>query len=250
MAQQPSGFQFNNCVGKNSLTASLVYTGANNAINNCTGSSGASGDVYACHSADIYNFTSTSSIAASVSGYADTAIRGTWEVIQARSITLAGTLYNLASWTRGGVSYTQSTTTYNGAETLKFVVDTTYGANNPLFFNWKGWAPPNRTVVFMVPVTKDVAGGTFRLQIVDPTNDPLQVSGAALLAEANMDAAYSANIATPTWMTYAVNFKSTKTNGQPIIVRLLFQYTAAAGNAYASVLPLEQHFGRRSRLVG
>jgi hypothetical protein len=231
-----------NCVSKNSTNTTLGMNIAGTKIYNCT-SAGTASDMGAAFDTELYNSTLTTTTLTSAN------LQPTWSNNQARACTIGGTLYTMYCWTKGGTAYTQSTTVHGARETLRLAVDGTYGANNPIFWNWRTYAPPNQTISFSVVGTKDIVGGTFRLQIIDPTADPLWSSSNAVLAEANMDAAYSANIATPTWGNYTVNYKSTNINGQPVIVRLLFQNTTTSGNAYADVLPIEQSFKKKKMYV-
>jgi len=80
---------------------------------------------------------------------------------------------NYKAWMRGGRIITED-------NKLKFICESN---DYPVFRDYPILAPANRVAKFLIGLTKDTAGISTKLQIIDPSNDPLIDTTATPLAE-------------------------------------------------------------------
>lgn len=85
-------------------------------------------------------------------------------------------LGNFKSWMNGGRIITEN-------NKLKFICESN---DYPVFRDYPILAPANRSIKFQVNALKNFNGGTVKLQIIDPSNDPLIDSTAIPLAEKSL----------------------------------------------------------------
>lgn len=113
---------------------------------------------------------------------------------------------------RGGIMTKQSTTQYDGRDTLQFTHQTnTYGYH--IHRDWNVYAKAGTLVQCQGGARKNYSGGTVKVQIIDPANDPLIVSGAVALAEMSLP-----DVA-DTWAHLCANY--TPTTDKWLILRVI-----------------------------
>lgn len=134
---------------------------------------------------------------------------------------------NYAAWMRGGRIKTDSSlVNANSAKSLKFICE---NADAPVFKDYDVLLPANKSVKIKVNSQKDFTGGTVKLQLIDPANDPLIDDEASPLNEITMQDVQSA------WKEYGIIYKSTVAKQAKI--RIISQNTS--GNVWFDVSNIE-----------
>ncbi|MCE7699745.1 MAG: hypothetical protein K8E24_013340, partial [Methanobacterium paludis] len=129
-------------------------------------------------------------------------------------------LGNYKAWMKGGKIETD-----NGK--LKFICES---FDYPVFRDYDVILPANKTVKFKVASQKDFTGGTVKLQLIDPANDPLIDNEATPLNEITMPDTKDV------WQQFGLAYKSTI--AKPLKLRLLTQNVS--GNVWFDVTDIEQ----------
>jgi hypothetical protein len=131
---------------------------------------------------------------------------------------------NYKAWMRGGRIITEN-------NKLKFICES---ADYPVFRDYIIQAPANRTIKFLIGLTKDTAGIVSKLQIIDPSNDPLIDSTATPLAESTaQDTTDNQQI--------GVAYKST--TPKQLILRILCQNSE--GNVIIDTTRIDQSLAKK-----
>jgi hypothetical protein len=150
--------------------------------------------------------------------------------MQIESFDHGGVPGDYRNYSIGGYALSQATLTYlSHAQALRFVCQSAF---YPVYRDYVVNFPANRKLRFQVPMQKDFSGGTMKIQIIDPANDPLRAPGSAVLAETS-----KADI-TGTWEVVEVAY--TSTYARPLIVRIIAM--VASGNAYFDTTWMENRF--------
>lgn len=114
---------------------------------------------------------------------------------------------------------------------LKFICES---ADYPVFRDYIIQAPANRTIKFLIGLTKDTSGILTKLQIIDPSNDPLIDSTATPLAESTAQNNINAQ-------QLGVAYKST--TSKQLILRILCQNSS--GNVTIDTTRIDQILAKR-----
>ena len=109
---------------------------------------------------------------------------------------------------------------------------TCQSASYPVFRDYIINAPANRTIKFLIGLTKDTSGILSKLQIIDPANDPLIDSSATPLTEVT-----AVNNTNPQQLGIAYKSATAK----QLILRVLCQNST--GNVLIDVTKIEQAMG-------
>lgn len=131
---------------------------------------------------------------------------------------------NYRAWCKGGKIVTE-----NGK--LKFICESN---DYPVFRDYLILAPSNRTIKFLIGLTKDTANISSKLQIIDPSNDPLIDSTAIPLAESTAQNNINAQ-------QLGVAYKST--TPKQLILRILCQNSS--GNVTIDTTRIDQILAKR-----
>jgi hypothetical protein len=131
---------------------------------------------------------------------------------------------NYKSWCKGGRIETEN-------NKLKFICESD---DYPVFRDYPILAPANRTIKFLIGLTKDTSGIITKLQIIDPSNDPLIDSTATPLAESTAQD-------TTDNQQLGIAYKST--TPKQLILRILCQNSS--GNVVIDTTRIDQSLAKR-----
>jgi len=140
------------------------------------------------------------------------------------------------AWCRGGYILSDATVIHTGTQSLKYVCES---ASYPVFRDYDVWAPAGEPIVAVCVARKDFSGGTVKMEVIDPANDPLTETGASALATATMADTADA------WLPLSLAYRSA--TARWLKVRITAQ--AATGNAWFSVTQLEQLLGQHRQVI-
>ena len=202
----------------NENTASKITGGQNGECFNCL-FSGLTVDAFSAFYGKLYNclFTGSDGVFEYLSKR-----RQVHQIVE--SFDHNQTPGNYKAWMRGGRTITED-------NKLKFICESN---DYPVFRDYTILAPSNRTIKFLIGLTKDTSGIVTKFQIIDPANDPLIDSTATPLAE---------SIATNTTEAQQIGVAYKSTTSKQLILRILCQNSS--GNVLIDTTRIDQSLAKR-----
>lgn len=131
---------------------------------------------------------------------------------------------NYKAWMKGGKIETENSK-------LKFICES---EDYPVFRDYPILAPANRLAKFLIALTKDTPGIVSKLQIIDPTNDPLIDSTATPLAE---------SIATNSTSNQQIGVAYKSSTPRQLILRILCQNSS--GEVLVDTTRIDQSLAKK-----